>query len=88
MQDLPHHYTTTATASAEGEIALETPGVTALATNAPAEFGGPGDRWSPETLFLGAIADCFVSSFRAVARASKLDWSRLECRVEGVLERS
>ena len=33
------------------------------------------------------MADCFVLSFRAVARASKLDWTSLECRVEGKLDR-
>ena len=34
-----------------------------------------------------SIADCFVLTFRAIARASKLEWSELACRVEGVLER-
>jgi organic hydroperoxide reductase OsmC/OhrA len=29
----------------------------------------------------------FVLSFRAIARASKFEWSDLACRVEGVLER-
>ncbi len=36
---------------------------------------------------VGAIADCFVLTFRAVARASKFDWGHLSCRVEGTLER-
>jgi organic hydroperoxide reductase OsmC/OhrA len=36
---------------------------------------------------VGAVADCFVLTFRAVARASKLPWSMLRCEVEGTLDR-
>jgi organic hydroperoxide reductase OsmC/OhrA len=43
--------------------------------------------WSPETLLCASLADCFILTFRAVARAAKLEWLHLECRVEGVLER-
>jgi organic hydroperoxide reductase OsmC/OhrA len=87
VQRLPHHYTVTATANAEGEVRLESAHLSALVTAAPAEFGGPGDRWSPETLCVGAVADCFVLTFRAVARAAKLQWSSLRCDVEGTLDR-
>ena len=58
-----------------------------LTTAPPAEFDGPGDRWSPETLLCAAVADCFLLSFRAIARAAKFDWHGLECRVEGTLDR-
>ena len=44
-------------------------------------------RWSPETLFIASIADCFVLTFRAVSRAARFPWLDVECRVEGVLER-
>ena len=57
------------------------------ARNRPAEFGGPGDLWSPETLLVAAIADCFILTFRAVARAGKLEWQSLDCETEGTLER-
>jgi organic hydroperoxide reductase OsmC/OhrA len=87
MQDFPHHYTVAALARPEGEIALESKGLDSLASNAPAEFGGPGDRWSPETLLVGAVADCFTLGFRAIARASKLEWVSLRCQVVGTLER-
>ena len=87
MQDLPHHYTVAASARSEGEIALESARLAPLASAAPAEFGGPGDRWSPETLLVAAVADCFVLSFRAVAQASKLEWVSLRCEVEGTLDR-
>jgi peroxiredoxin-like protein len=87
MQDLPHHYHVHASAEAEGNVVLEAEDLPQLVTAPPAEFGGPGDQWSPETLLAGAVADCFILTFRAIARASKLDWTNLECSAEGVLER-
>ncbi|HEU4577499.1 MAG TPA: OsmC family protein [Polyangiaceae bacterium] len=87
MQRLPHHYTVTALAHAEGETRLESSGLPPLVSAPPAEFGGPGDRWSPETFCVGAVADCFVLTFRAIARASQLTWSSLRCEVEGTLDR-
>jgi organic hydroperoxide reductase OsmC/OhrA len=87
VQDFPHHYRVRTLARSEGEVALESAGLAALPTAPPSEFGGPGDRWSPETLLVAAVADCFVFSFRAVARASKLEWTSLACDVEGTLDR-
>lgn len=87
MQDLPHHYHVNASAEADGNVTLKADDLPMLVTAPPAEFGGPGNQWSPETLLVGAIADCFILTFRAVARASKLEWTRLECSAEGVLER-
>ncbi|HYB12729.1 MAG TPA: OsmC family protein, partial [Myxococcota bacterium] len=48
---------------------------------------GPGDRWSPETLLVAAVADCFILSFRAIAKASGLAFRDLDCAAEGVLDR-
>ena len=87
MQDLPHHYAVTAHGAAEGEVAVSARGLGKLRTAPPAAFGGPGDRWSPETLLVAAVADCFVLSFRAIARASSFAWRSLDCSVEGVLDR-
>jgi organic hydroperoxide reductase OsmC/OhrA len=87
MQELPHHYSVSATAGAEGDVAVEGDRLPAIASAAPAEFGGPGDRWSPETLLVAAVADCFILTFRAVARASKLPWNSLRCEVAGTLDR-
>jgi organic hydroperoxide reductase OsmC/OhrA len=87
MQPYPHVYTVQASAQPDGDAPVSSPGLPTLTTAPPAEFGGPGDRWSPETLFCAAVADCFLLSFRAVARASKFDWLALECRVDGTLER-
>jgi organic hydroperoxide reductase OsmC/OhrA len=87
MQDLPHHYSASAAAKPEGEVALGSPGLAGLASAAPVEFGGPGGRWSPETLLVAAVADCFVLSFRSVASASKLAWTSLDATATGTLDK-
>ena len=87
MHPFPHLYRVAAAAAPAGAVALSSPGLAALASNAPAEFDGPGDQWSPETLLTAAIADCFVLSFRAVAAASKFAWTSLNCQAQGTLDR-
>ncbi len=87
MQSFPHHYRVSAQAGPQGEVALASPGLVALASAAPVEFDGPGDRWSPETLLVAAVADCFVLSLRAVAQASSLPWTAIACQAEGRLDR-
>jgi organic hydroperoxide reductase OsmC/OhrA len=87
MHPFPHRYTCTATSKLDGDVGMESPGLPTLATAAPEEFGGPGDRWSPETLFVGAIVTCFILTFRAVAQASKLAWLDLTCDADGTLDR-
>ena len=87
MDPFPHHYSVAARAGAEGEVTLEAAGLPSLVSAGPREFGGPGDRWSPETLLVAALADCFILTFRAVARASKLPWTSLRVEVEGTLDR-
>ena len=87
MQPYPHIYTAAASGQPEGAVGLTSSGLPEIATASPPEFGGPGGVWSPETLLCASIADCFVLSFRAVARASRCEWSEVACRVEGILER-
>ena len=87
MQDLPHHYRVNASAEVESNIALKSDSLPQLASAPPAEFGGPGDQWSPEHLLVASVADCFILTFRAIARASRLEWTDLEASAEGVLDR-
>jgi organic hydroperoxide reductase OsmC/OhrA len=87
MHPYPHLYTVQAVAHPEGDVPVTSAGLPALATAAPAEFDGPGDRWSPEPLLVGAVADCFLLSFRGVARANKFAWNSLACEVDGTLDR-
>ena len=87
MQDLPHHYTVTTRSEQAGAIDIEAAGLATIVADAPVEFGGPGDRWSPESLLVASVASCLMLSFRAIARASKLEWDSLSCEVTGTLDR-
>lgn len=87
MLPFPHRYTVSAHAAPTEEARLESEGLSPIATAPPEAFGGPGNRWSPETLLVGAVADCFVLTFRAVAQASKLSWSTISCEAMGTLDR-
>lgn len=87
MQDLPHRYTADAEANPDENVIIRSENLPQLVSAPPAEFGGPGDQWSPEHLLAASVADCFILTFRAIASASKLEWSNLETSAEGVLDR-
>ena len=87
MKPFPHHYSASATANPEDNVATTSEDLPIIPVAAPADFGGPGDQWSPETLLMAAVADCFVLSFRAVATAMKLDWLEVDCKADGVLDK-
>lgn len=87
MKAFPHEYRVAASAQLEGEVLLSASGLEVLRSAPPVEFDGPGDRWSPETLLVGALADCFILTFRAITRASKFPWQALEVGIVGTLER-
>jgi organic hydroperoxide reductase OsmC/OhrA len=88
MHPFPHQYTVAAAGGADSDqVTLQGAGAPRLVTTSPAEFGGPGDQWSPEALLVGAVADCYILTFRAIAKASKLPWATLECAATGTLDR-
>lgn len=87
MQTFPHTYNVTVVGSEHGDVELGSAGVECLRSATPIQFDGPGDRWSPETLLVGAVGDCLVLTFRAIAHASKLPWTSLQCHVTGTLDR-
>lgn len=87
MQPYPHTYVVAASAQAVGSVTVSSPQLPDIETAPPPQFDGPGGAWSPEALLCASLADCFVLTFRAAARAARREWLQLECRVEGVLER-
>ena len=87
MHPLPHAYRAAGTAEPAGLVTLSSPGLVEIASAAPVEFDGPGDRWSPETLVTAAVADCLILTFRAIAKASNLEWTSIRCEVEATLDR-
>ena len=85
MHSFPHNYKVSAQASSEGDVVLSADSLTDIVSQPPVEFDGPGDRWSPESLLMAAIADCFTLSFREIAAASKMPFTDLSVNVEGEL---
>jgi len=55
--------------------------------SAPPEFGGEPGSWTPEHFLLAAISSCFIATFKAVAKASKLEFQGIEVAVTGLLEK-
>ena len=85
LQQFPDHYSVVAKADTQGDVALEGARLPLIPSAPPTEFGGPGDRWSPETLFVASVADCFVLTFRGIAGVSRFPWVSLECNVTGTV---
>ncbi len=87
MKPLPHIYKAQLSGGSEGYAVLSVAGIPELRTAPPADFGGPGDAWSPEDLLMASVETCFLFTLRAVARASKLEFESLELSGEGTLDR-
>ena len=87
MQAFPHHYHTSASATPESNIPLESSGKPTLVTGPPVEFGGTGKEWSPEDLLVGAVVDCYILSFKALAKAAHMEWRSISCRATGTLDK-
>jgi organic hydroperoxide reductase OsmC/OhrA len=87
MHSLPHVYTVVADGGNSGVVELRSNRLSSLLAEPPPEFGGAGRQWSPEGLLCAAVASCFILSFRSVARAARLEWQDLECKVDGTLQR-
>jgi peroxiredoxin-like protein len=87
MKPLPHHYDVHLSGGPTGYAELSTPGVPALRTAPPADYDGPGDAWSPEHLLLAAVQACFLFTLRAIARVSRLEFTKLELDAVGTVER-
>lgn len=88
MEKFPHQYQAEAVGGAAGIVRVETSTAPTIDCQAPPEFGGPQGYWSPETLLLAAIANCFILTFRALSQRGEINWSRLHCTVDGTLDKT
>ena len=87
MQNFPHNYIAKAIGEPLGTITTDSGQLEKLHIAVPKEFDGPGDKWSPEELLIASVADCLILTFRAIANASKLEWTNLTCEANGTLDR-
>lgn len=53
----------------------------------PAEFEGPGGGFSPEDLYVMALQNCFVATFKVFAEKSRLAYGNLRIETELALDR-
>jgi len=86
MKPLPHRYEVRIAGGPAGYATLSSGGVPDLRTAPPLEFNGPGDVWSPEQLVLAAVEACFLLTFRAVAQASRVEFTSLSVEGEGIVD--
>lgn len=88
MKPLPHRYEARIAGGPEGYATLSSAGVPDLRTAPPIDFGGPGDAWSPEQLLVASVEACFLLTFRAIAVASRIEFTSLSVDGEGIVDRS
>ncbi len=87
MKPLPHQYDAHLTGGPSGYAQVSTAGVPELRTAPPADYGGPGDAWSPEHLLLASVETCFLFTLRAIAQFLKIDVLHLEVSTAGTVDR-
>lgn len=70
-----HDYQVEVVSSGEktGWLSATRDGLPELAFASPPEFGGPAHTWSPEHLFVAAVASCLMTTFRAIAANSGVE---------------
>jgi peroxiredoxin-like protein len=52
----------------------------------PPEFGGEGEPWTPEHLFLGSVSGCFMTTYLAFAKKIGFQVAHFECDTIGQIE--
>lgn len=88
MKPLPHEYDVELAGQSQGYATISSAGLPDLTVAPPREYDGPGDAWSPEHLLLAAVSACFLFTFRAVAKASHVDFVEVDAKTYGTVDRS
>lgn len=71
----------------KGYVESDEVGLPRLEVASPPEFGGPGEIWSPEHLFVASISACLMTTFRAIAGISGLEVLEYRDDASGHLQR-
>src|SRR5687767_15899331 len=88
MKPLPHEYGVELVAGSDEYATVAGPGLPCLTVAPPREYDGPGDAWSPEHLLLAAVTACFLFTFRAIAKASHVEFLEVTAHTSGTVDRS
>jgi peroxiredoxin-like protein len=86
---MEQQYTYTANVDWIGEKkgTAEAEGLPSVDVSTPPEFGGPAGRWSPEHLLVSSVASCIMTTFLAIAEASKFSFESYASQAVGTIER-
>ena len=87
MQAFPHEYIASARGTSSDYIVARAGNLEPIHIAEPTEFGGSGQYWSPEQLFVVAVANCLILTFRAIANASNFEFIDISCDAVGMLDR-
>ena len=88
MNPLPHNYEIEMAGTSAGYATASAAGMPDLTSAPPVEYDGPGDAWSPEHLLLAAVSSCFLFTFRAVAKASHVEFLEVQAHTAGTVDRA
>lgn len=79
-------YTANVTWIGEKKGTAEAEGLPPVDVSTPPEFGGPEGRWSPEHLLVSSVASCIMTTFLAIAEASKFSFESYQSSAVGTIE--
>ena len=89
MAEYPMNFTANTTAAA----GIPTPWTATTGDNrtldcsVPKEFSGPGLGFSPEDLFILALINCYIATFKVIAANSKFNFGTIEGHAKLTLDR-
>ena len=86
MKPLPHTYDVKLAGSPGGYASLAVDGLPDVRSAPPPAFDGPGDAWSPEHLLLAAVESCVFFTLHAVARASRVEFAKVDVSATGTVD--
>ncbi|MBF0497716.1 MAG: OsmC family protein, partial [Deltaproteobacteria bacterium] len=86
MKQTDYYYPGAVTWVGERRGTLSLEGKPPLDVATPPEFGGHDNTITPEDLFVSSAAVCFMSSFLAMAKKVRANFSSFTCRANGKME--
>lgn len=87
VQSKDYKYKVTVQWISERKGVVEAEGKPSFAVATPPEFKGHPGIWTPEDLFVGALASCFMTTFLGTAYHRGLEFKGFEAEAEGTLAR-
>ena len=57
-----------------------------ISCSVPSQFGGPTSGFSPEDLYLAALANCYIATLKVIATNSKMSFAKIEAKARLTLD--